>query len=99
VVNFPKSTSDVIGGFLEIIERLFERVSEFSFKSRCCAPYLAVRFSHTANHAWQSFGSENHQSCEQEENYFASAEVEHSSSIEATTYCAECAAKTSLPHW
>jgi len=99
VVDFSKATPDVVGGFLEVIEGLFERVSEFSFKSRCCASYFAVRFSHAANHAWQPFGSEDHQSCEQEENYFASAEVEHSSSIEATTYCAECAAKTSVPHW
>ena len=85
MVDFSKPAPDVIGSFLEVIEWLLERVSKLSLESRCCPSDLSVGFSHTANNAGQPFGSENYQSCEQEENYFTSAEVEHSSSIEATT--------------
>lgn len=99
MVNFPKTASDVIGGFLEVIEGLFKRVSKLSFETSGCTPDISVRFSNSAYDSRQTFRSKNHQSCKQEENYFASAEVEHSSSIEATTYCAEGAAKTSFPHW
>jgi len=60
VIYFTKTSSNVVSSFLEVIEWLLERVSKLSLETRCCPSDLSVGFSHTANDAGQSFGSENH---------------------------------------
>lgn len=54
MIYFTKTAPDVIGSFLEVVERLFERVTEFPFKTRSRPSDFSVGFSNPTNNARQS---------------------------------------------